>query len=200
MSAGPVILASGSSSRRAMLEAAGVGFIASVPDIDEEQLKEALIRDQVGAAVLAETLAEMKTLAVAARHRDAFVLGADQVLLCEGRLFSKAMDRESARQTLQALRGKDHTLISAVVLARNGSVVWRRRESATLHMRDFSDEFLDAYLTAEIPDILGSVGCYRIEGRGAQLFERVEGDQFCIRGLPLIGVLDALRQFGVLTS
>src|SRR5258705_35514 len=110
------------------------------------------------------------------------------------------MDRDSARQTLQALRGKNHTLISAAVLVRDARVIWRRRESAILHMRNFSEDFLDAYLAAEIPDVLGSVGCYRIEGRGAQLFERIEGDQFCIRGLPLISILAALRKFGALSS
>jgi len=183
-----------------MLESAGVAFAVSVPGVDEESIKETLIGKGTDRASLAEALAEAKALAVAARHPDTIVLGGDQVLVCEDRLFSKAMDRDSARQTLQALRGKDHTLISAAVLVRDARVIWRQHESATLHMRNFSEAFLDAYLTAEIPDVLGSVGCYRIEGRGTQLFERIDGDQFCIRGLPLIAILGALRQFGALSS
>jgi septum formation protein len=200
MSASTVILASGSSSRHAMLTAAGVRFTASRPDVDEEGLTETLMRDGADAGTIAQALAEAKASTVAARHKDALVLGADQILLCGKQLFDKAIDRDSARRTLQALRGKDHSLISAAVLARNGTIVWRVRESATLSMRNFSDEFLEAYLTAEIPDVLGSVGCYRIEGRGAQLFEHVEGDQFCIRGLPLLAVLAALREEGALAS
>jgi septum formation protein len=95
-----------------------------------------------------------------------------------------------------ALRGAEHVLISAAVLAEAGKVIWRRQDTATLHMREFSDTFLEAYLDMELPDVLGSVGCYRIEGRGAQLFERIEGDAFCIRGLPLVSVLEALREHG----
>ena len=183
-----------------MLTAAGVRFTASRPDVDEESLTATLMHAGADAGAIAEALAEAKASTVAARDKDALVLGADQVLLCGKQLFDKAIDRDSARRTLQALRGKDHSLISAAVLAKNGAIVWRGRETATLHMRNFSDEYLETYLAAEIPDILGSVGCYRIEGRGAQLFERVEGDQFCIRGLPLLAVLAALREAGALAS
>jgi septum formation protein len=200
MSVPTVILASGSSSRHAMLSAAGLRFTAARPDVDEERLTATLVRDGADAGAIAAALAEAKASTVAARHKDALVLGADQILVCEKQLFDKARDRNSARRTLQALRGKDHSLISAAVLARNGAIVWRTRESATLSMRNFSDEFLETYLDAEIPDVLGSVGCYRFEGRGAQLFERVQGDQFCIRGLPLLAVLSALREEGALAS
>jgi septum formation protein len=200
MSAPVLILASGSSSRRAMLIAAGVRFTVVLPGVDEEQLRETLTRKGADGAEIAQALAEAKTAAVARQHKEALVLGADQVLVCAGQLFSKATDWNSARATLQRLRGKSHTLISGVALAKNGTLVWRHRDSATLYMRDFSDAFLDAYLLAEIPDIFGSVGCYRIEGRGAQLFERIEGDQFCIRGLPLIAVLAALREQEALPS
>jgi septum formation protein len=200
MSAPTVILASGSSSRYAMLMAAGVSFTTVPPDIDEELLTQALKRDGADGGGIAEALAQAKTLAVAQHHKDALVLGADQVLVCGGELFRKATDWNSARKTLEALRGKSHTLISGAALAKNGMVVWRYRESATLQMRDFSDAFLEAYLLAEVPDIFGSVGCYRIEGRGAQLFGQIQGDQFCIRGLPLIAVLAALRDQGALAS
>ena len=182
-----------------MLEAAGLPFSVVAPGVDEDLMKEALGED-AEAGLVAEALAEAKAVAVSERHLDAVVLGADQVLRCDERLFNKAMNASEAAATLRALKNTEHELISAAVIARGGVPVWRRTESARLRMRDFSEQFLTEYLTAELPDILGSVGCYRIEGRGAQLFTNVKGDQFCIRGLPLIAVLEALRQFGVLTS
>ena len=193
-----LILASGSSSRRAMLAAAGVEFNAIAPAIDEDELR-AKMPAANGAAV-AEHLAERKALAVSARHPDALVLGCDQVLVCEDRLFNKALDDSEARATLRALRGRTHELISGAVLARGDEFVWRCTDVARLRMRDFSDAYLKEYLEAELPDILGSVGCYRIEGRGAQLFSRIEGDQFTVRGLPLIPLLTALREQGALLS
>jgi septum formation protein len=152
------------------------------------------------ASAAAEHLAESKALAVSARHPSALVLGCDQVLVCEGKLFNKAMDATEAGATLRALRGWTHELISAAVIAKDQELTWRCTDVARLTMRDFSDAFLESYLQAELPDILGSVGCYRIEGRGAQLFARVEGDQFTIRGLPLIPLLAALRAHGALPS
>ena len=193
-----LILASGSSSRRAMLAATGVEFTAIVPEIDEDELR-AKMPAANGAAV-AEHLAERKALAVSARHPDALVLGCDQVLVCEDRLFNKALDDSEASATLRALRGRTHELISAAVLATGDELVWRCTDVARLRMRDFSDAYLKEYLEAELPDILGSVGCYRIEGRGAQLFSRIEGDQFTVRGLPLIPLLTALREQGALLS
>ena len=195
-----VILASASSSRRAMLEAAGVVFAVRPADLDEDSVTRSLIVQGASGRAIAEALAEAKALAVSAHEDDALVLGADQVLVCGNTLINKAVDEHSARRTLLTLKGADHTLISAAALARGGRVLWRRSEAAILSMRDFSDAFLDAYLAAEMPDILGSVGCYRIEGRGVQLFEKVSGDQFCIRGLPLLAVLGALRDYGALPS
>ena len=196
----PLILASSSSSRRRMLEAAGVAFTVVAPNIDEDLMRDVLARSGAEAAIVADALAEAKAIAISERHGDALVLGSDQVLRCGERIFNKAVDKPEAAATLLALKGAEHELISAAVIARAGVPIWRRTESAWLRMRDFSDEFLKEYLNAELPDILGSVGCYRIEGRGAQLFSEVKGDQFCIRGLPLIPVLDALRHFGVLAS
>ena len=196
----PLILASSSASRRMMLEAAGVTFTVVAPNVDEEAMKEILTANGADGGVIADALAEAKAVAVSQQHGGAVVLGADQVLVCGEKMFSKAVDETEAKETLLALRGVEHELISAAVLARGGAPVWRRSESARLRMRDFSDDFLHDYLTAELPDILGSVGCYRIEGRGAQLFSEVRGDQFCIRGLPLLAVLNALRQFGALES
>jgi septum formation protein len=196
-----LILASGSSSRRSMLTAAGIDFTAITPEVDEDEVRAKMpSKAAAQGRAVAEHLAERKALAVSARHAGALVLGCDQVLVCEGKLFNKATDEAQANATLQALRGRAHELISAAVLAREQDVIWRCTDVARLEMRDFSDAFLETYLRAELPDILGSVGCYRIEGRGAQLFERVEGDQFCIRGLPLLAVLAALREAGALAS
>ena len=196
MTSAAVILASGSSSRRAMLEAACVAFTAQTPRVDEEALK----ADMNGllAEEIADALAEAKALEVSTRHPDALVLGSDQMLVCEGRMFSKCTNAAEARETLRHLRGREHELISAAVIAKASKPVWRHSERALMTMRDFSDGFLDDYLAAELPDALGSVGVYRIEGRGAQLFDSVTGDQFCIRGLPLLAVLAALRAMGAL--
>ena len=192
-----VILASGSSSRQTMLAATGIVFTAIPPEIDEGALRAKMPPAMAAKGdAVAEHLAERKALAVSIRHPDALVVGCDQVLVCEGRLFNKAVDENQARATLRALRGRMHELISAAVIAKGEAITWRCTDVARLHMRAFSDDFLKQYLWAEIPDILGSVGCYRIEGRGAQLFTRVEGDQFTIRGLPLIPVLAALREQG----
>jgi len=196
-----LILASSSTSRRTMLAAAGVEFTTAMPDVDEDAVRAAYLLGSdapfPGEAV-ANALAERKALAISERHPEALVIGADQVLVCEGRVFNKANDEAEARATLTALRGRKHELIAAAVIAKGDSVIWSSADTAYLSMRDFSDEFLDEYLSREIPDVLGSVGCYRIEGRGAQLFSRVSGDQFSIRGLPLVALLEALRQLGVL--
>lgn len=195
------ILASGSSSRRAMLTAAGLDFTAITPELDEDEVRaEMPPKEAAQGRAVAEHLAERKALSVSARNAGALVLGCDQVLVCDGRLFTKAADEAQAKATLRALRGRPHELISAAVLAKNQDVVWRCTDVARLEMRDFSDAFLESYLQAEVPDILGSVGCYRIEGRGAQLFARVDGDQFTIRGLPLIPLLAALQARGALLS
>ena len=196
-----VILASGSSSRRAMLTAAGIAFTAITPDIDEDELRARMPPKAAAKGdAVAGHLAECKALAVSARHPNALVVGCDQVLICEGRLFNKAVDEKAAGVTLRALRGRMHELISAAVIAKAEAITWRCTDVARLQMRAFSDDFLADYLRAEVPDILGSVGCYRIEGRGAQLFARVEGDQFTIRGLPLVPLLTALREQGALAS
>jgi len=183
-----------------MLEAAGVPFTIAVPSIDEDVIKSLLTDGGSDGYRIADELAQAKAVSVSVRMREAFVLGADQVLVCEGRMLNKVLTEAEARETLSALAGREHQLISAAVIARGGAVLWRRTEIATLRMRHLSTEFLDRYLAAEMPDVLGSVGCYRIEGRGVQLFTEVLGDQFCIRGLPLLPVLAALRDLGVLSA
>jgi septum formation protein len=146
---------------------------------------------------VAEALAERKALAVS-MGRSEWVIGADQTLEFAGRLYDKVETVKSARARLQALRGRPHELHSAVVVARDGEAVWRETESATLTMRDFTDGFLEDYLAAEGEAALGSVGCYRLEGMGVQLFSKIEGDYFTILGLPLMGLLNLLRKEGVL--
>jgi septum formation protein len=195
-----IILASGSSSRRTMLNEAGMWFRAVTPAVDEERLKTELVAKSLDAASVADALAEAKALSISTGSPNALVIGADQILVCGSEMFNKAIDRAGASSVLRRLRGVDHMLISAAVLAAGNSIVWRIQETATLRMRKFSDAFLEAYLDAEMPGILGSVGCYRIEGRGLQLFERVDGDQFCIRGLPLLAMLAALRERGALPT
>ena len=196
----PLVLASSSRSRRIMLESAGVAFTVMVPPIDEAILKSVLLDSGSDALRVAEELAQAKALSVSRHRPGALVMGSDQVLLCDRQLFSKSDTEAEARKTLNVLCGREHQLITSAIIARDDVVLWRHTESAVLKMRKFSPDFLDEYLTAEIPDILGSVGCYKIEGRGAQLFSEITGDQFCIRGLPLIPVLSALRDFGVIAA
>jgi len=145
-------------------------------------------------------LAQAKALNVSDTSPQALVLGCDQVLVCEDRLFDKARDIAEARETLAFLRGRRHYLISACTLAEAGKVVWRYSERASLTMRDFSDDFLDEYLKNEGKLVLSSVGCYQLENRGAQLFDSITGDFFCILGLPLLPLLTALRGRGLLAS
>ncbi|MDD3446941.1 MAG: Maf family protein [Zavarzinia sp.] len=195
-----VILASGSSARRRMFEAAGVPVGIDVPNLDEAELKASMLADKVPPREIAEFLAEMKATKISHRHRGALVIGADQVLVLNGILFDKPADLAHARAHLRALRGRRHELISAVVVCENGAPVWRHTDRATLEMRPFSDDFLDAYLAAAGDVVLSSVGAYQVEGLGLQLFNRIEGDHFTVQGMPLLAVLDYLRIRGAIGS
>jgi septum formation protein len=191
------VLASTSQARRAVLEGAGVAFEAARSDVDEDAAKAQLLAAGAGPKAVAEALAERKAVAVSSQ-RPGLVIGADQTLELEGRLYDKAADLDAARTRLRELRGRAHRLHSAVAVAEAGRPVWAQTVSATLTMRDFSDAFLEDYLAAEGPAALGSVGCYRLEGAGVQLFSEIEGDYFTILGLPLMGLLELLRARGVL--
>ena len=195
----PVILASKSAARRAVLQGAGVPFEAASADVDEDAAKARLLADGASPKAIAEALAEEKALAVSAA-RPGLVIGADQTLEFEGGLYDKVETVAAARERLRLLRGKPHQLHSAIVVAFGGAPIWRETVSATLLMRDFSDAFLDSYLALEGEAALGSVGCYRLEGPGAQLFSRIEGDYFAILGLPLLRLLSLLRQHQVLSA
>ena len=194
-----VILASKSGARRAVLTGAGVPFEAVVAGVDEDAVKASMLAGGSGPRDVADALAEIKAVKVSA-GRPGLVIGSDQTLEFEGRLYDKAKTLEAARERLKAMRGKLHRLHSAVVVAQGGAPIWREVVSATLTMRDFSDDFLEAYLAAEGEQALGSVGCYRLEGPGAQLFSSIEGDYFTILGLPLMGLLDLFRRHGVLKA
>jgi septum formation protein len=178
-----------------MLKEAGVDFTIDPADIDEEGAKARGLAPEAVAA----SLAEQKALAVSARRPGDLVLGADQVLVFEDRLISKCGTLAEAKALLLALSGKDHALISAAALVRNGAVIWRALDRANLSVRSLSEVFVDAYLAREGEAILSGVGCYRMEGRGAQLFTSVQGDYFSILGLPLLPVLAALREQGMLS-
>ncbi len=194
----PLILASTSATRAAMLMAAGVAVEVRPARVDEATVKAALLAAGAPARDIADKLAELKALRVSARHPGRLVLGADQVLVQDGRLYDKPRDRAEARAQLAALRGRTHQLMSAGVVALDGGPVWRHVGVARLTMRPFTDRFLDRYLDHIGDMVLGSVGCYQIEGPGAQLFSRVEGDQFTVLGLPLLELLGFLRARGVL--
>lgn len=192
-----LVLASASGVRARLLREAGVRFGVRPADIDEEAVKSTLYQQGLPIADFALALAEAKALNVSTVSPQALVLGCDQTLICGTRLFDKPKDVAEARENLSFLRGKEHQLVCACVLAQNGKPVWQHVESAHLTMRDFTNDFLDSYIKTEGSQILTSVGCYQLEGLGAQLFSAVTGDYFTVLGLPLIPLLGALREHGV---
>lgn len=195
----PLILASGSAIRRKMMLDAGIEFEVITRPVDEDAIKASMLAENTPLKDIADALAEAKSLRVS-RQTPGLVIGADQIMVMDNALFDKPKDMAEARERLLQMRGKTHYLIGAVVVSENGVPVWRHLAKTKLTMREFSDSFLDAYLEAEGELVLQSVGAYRFEGRGAQLFSKVEGDFFSILGLSLLPLMDYLRIRGMIAT
>lgn len=196
----PLVLASASRSRAALLSGAGVEFSQDPADIDEAALKDTMTLAGDSGAPIANALAVAKARLVSSRQPGCLVIGADQMLECDAAWFDKPEDMAAARQVLRILRGQTHTLLASVCVVQDDVVLWSHDEAAHMTMRSFSDEFLSEYLEAAGARVLQSVGAYQLEGLGAQLFERIDGDYFTILGLPLLPLLRFLRKEGALIS
>jgi len=194
-----LVLASASATRAQLLARAGVAFESVSPAVDEGAVRTSLIAEGADARAIAETLADLKARRISERRPECLVIGADQVLDCEGRFYEKPRDREQARAQLRSLCGRRHRLTSSVCVVRAATSLWHHTDSAELEMRSFSDQFLDWYLDQVGEAACDSVGAYQLESLGAQLFHRVEGDPFTILGLPLLPLLDFLREHGIVT-
>jgi septum formation protein len=193
-----ILLASSSSARAGMLHNAGVKFTVKPPLVDETILKERLRNDPC--ETVAATIAERKSLSLAPEYPDALIIGSDQTLILGHKLFNKASDLSTLRDTLRTLRGQEHTLRSAVCVTRNASVLWSHQNVAYLRMRNFSDQFLEAYLQLEGDTLLNAVGAYRVEGPGIQLFDSIVGDHYTILGMPLLPLITFLRSYGAIAK
>jgi septum formation protein len=179
-----------------MLDAAGASFESIRPEVNEDEAKARLSK----AAEIAAELACAKSLSVSFKRPDDWVIGSDSVVSCDGRLFDKPRDRKDAADHLRFFSGKAMLLTSSVALARGGEVDWTHVGTATLQVRQLSEQFVESYLDAEWPEVGYTVGVFRLEGRGVQLFDRIDGDHFTILGMPLLPLLGALRQRGLLQS
>ncbi|PCJ87247.1 MAG: septum formation protein Maf [Hyphomicrobiales bacterium] len=194
-----LVLASKSPIRAALLRNAGLKIITCAANIDERAVEAALGRD-VDPEDVALVLAEAKALDVANAYPDTLIIGADQTLSCDAEIFHKAGDENELRKNLLALSGRTHALNAAIVLVKNGETLWRYNAQAHLTMRTLSPQFIGRYIAQTLPDSLQSVGGYQLEGLGAQLFEKIEGDYFTILGLPLLPLLARLRQDDIIIS
>ena len=196
----PLVLASASAARRRLLEVAGLTFATRPAAVDEMEVKRSARAEGTSAEDAAMLLAALKAERVAAREPNAIVIGADQILVCDGAWFDKPEHIDAARKQLRVLRGKSHVLSTAIVCQRGGQRLWQHLARPRLVMRAVSDAFLDAYLAAEGTAVTSSVGAYRVEGLGIHLFERIEGEHAAVLGLPMLPLLGFLRQHGVLLS
>lgn len=192
----PLVLATASETRIAMLTAAGLAFDSQPARVDEETIRRALEAESARPRDIADALAETKALKISGKRPDALVIGSDQVLELDGQIFAKPESQEQAREQLMALRGKTHRLLSAVVVCRAGEPLWRHIGEARLTMRDFSEPWLDQYIPRNWDKIRHSVGGYRLEEEGIRLFSSIQGDHFTILGLPLLPLLNWLSLRG----
>jgi septum formation protein len=195
-----IVLASASESRARLLRNAGIAFDVAPARVDEDAMKQSMLAANQPHRVIADALAEWKAVRVSAVHPGALVIGADQVLSFAGALVSKCATMDEARDLLSRLRGKSHELFSAAVMAKDGVPIWRHTERAKMTMFPVSDAFIGRYLAQKGQAILSGVGCYRLEDEGAQFFSHIAGDYFGILGLPLIQLLSALREQGVIAK
>lgn len=194
----PIILASQSETRRSMLTAAGINYEAVPARVDEEAIRAALLAEQANPRDLADALAEAKARRVSPKYPGALVIGSDQILELKGRIFTKPETPEVAKEQLAELSGKQHRLLSAAVIYRDGTPEWRHIGEARLTVRDLSPDYINGYVDRNWEEIRHSVGCYRIEAEGVRLFSRVDGSHFTILGMPLIELLSYLTLRGVL--
>jgi septum formation protein len=195
----PLILASGSTARARILEAAGLAFIVEPPGLDEAAMRQAVSGEEtLEPHDIAEVLARAKAEAVSELASQAYVIGADQILALGRTIMTKPDGMEAARRQLLDLSGKTHTLHTAIAVATGGETLWAETTVATLTMRKLTPEFIGRYLAAAGEEVLGSVGAYQLEGLGAQLFDKIDGDYFSILGLPLIPLLGTLRREGAI--
>jgi septum formation protein len=194
----PLILASGSATRAGLLRAAGLAFAVMVPSVDEAALKEAARGEGIPPAGAALLLAEAKAARISRRNPDALVIGADQLLVCDGAWFDKPADAEAAKGQIARLSGRRHELVTAVLCHRGGVRVWQHVSVPRLTMRALRPEVIADYVAAEGEAVTKSVGAYRVEGLGLRLFSRIEGEHTEILGLPMLPLLAFLRQHGVL--
>ncbi len=196
----PLVLASGSTIRRRLLENANVPIVVEVPRVDELATKEAMVDIGAPARDIADALAEMKARKIASKQPDALVLGCDQVLVFAGELLSKPKSPEEAALQLRKMRGKPHQLISAAVIYDQAEPVWRHVSTVRLQMRELSDEYIEDYVARNWDSIKDAVGGYKLEEEGARLFLQIQGDYFAVLGMPLLEILNYLTLKGVLTS
>ncbi|MCP4933783.1 MAG: septum formation inhibitor Maf [bacterium] len=202
MSEHNIILASNSSGRAALLKGAGISFTKNAADLDERAIEETLTVNGVcpDPVDVALVLARAKAEYISQSEKDAYVIGADQVLVLDDKIFEKPANMDIVRNNLLEFRGRIHYLHSAVCVARKGEIIWQHVETASMTMRDFSTDFLAEYLVEAGESVKTSVGAYRLEETGIHLFEKIEGDYFTILGLPLIPLLDFLREQGIVVS
>jgi len=188
-----LILASSSEIRKIILEKHNFNILVHAPNVDEEEIKKSLLQEDAKPKDVSETLARLKAVKVSAKYKDQIVLGADQVLTLEGRIFNKPKDKKVAKFILKQLNNREHELISSICLAKNGSSIWSYTETSFLKMKKFDDLYLDNYLSKISNDILKRYGVYQIESEGKKLFSEINGNNFSIMGMPIDALINYFK-------